>query len=67
MLNITQAYGTYVPWTTVETLAPYGTIPYAVAQICKNTWMCKVRNEDANNYGYALIATQIADYLLRRH
>ncbi len=66
VLNITKAYGTYVPWSTEVQLAPYGTIPFAVAQICKNTWMCKVRNEDASNYGYALIASRIAKYLLQR-
>lgn len=66
VLNITKAYGTYVPWSTEVQLAPYGTIPYAVAQICEHTWMCKVRNEDANNFGYALIASRIATYLLQR-
>ncbi len=66
VLNITKAYGTYVPWSVKENLAPYGTIPYAVAQICMNTWMCKIRNEDASNYGYALIASRIANYLLQR-
>lgn len=66
VLNISAAYQTFDPLTNVENLPPYGTIPVAVAQICTNTWMCKVRNEDANNNGYALIASQIAKYLLRR-
>jgi GDSL-like Lipase/Acylhydrolase family len=67
VLDITTAYGTYVPWSDMVTTSSYGVIPYSVAQICKDTWMCKVGNEDANNFGYTLIANQIAKFLLRRH
>jgi lysophospholipase L1-like esterase len=66
VLHVTEAYDTYAPWSAVVKLAPYGTIPKAVAMICEHTWMCKVRNEDANSLGYALIAGLISKYLLAR-
>ena len=64
LIDVTTAYGTYVPWSKVVELAPYGRIPFAVAQICKLTWMCRIRNEEASSLGYALIASQIAKYYL---
>jgi lysophospholipase L1-like esterase len=65
VLDITKAYGTYVPWSDVVATSG-GPVPYAVEQICKNTWMCKVGDEDANNTGYAFLASQIATWLLHR-
>jgi lysophospholipase L1-like esterase len=66
LIDLTAAYGTYVPWSKVVDLAPYGRIPFAVAQICKLSWMCRIRNEEASSQGYALIASEIAKYYLHR-
>jgi lysophospholipase L1-like esterase len=65
VLDITKAYGTYVPWTD-QVATSAGPVPYAVEQICKNTWMCADDAEDANSTGYAFLASQIASWLLHR-
>ncbi len=58
--DVATAFSTYVPFTQTSTLAPYGTVPTAVAQICTLTWMCAASpvgpNIHANNAGYTLIA-----------
>jgi lysophospholipase L1-like esterase len=64
VLDMTQVYGTYVPWSRVVTIPKYGTVPYAVAQICEDTYMCKMRDEETNYKGYAVIASQISRWLL---
>ncbi len=64
VLPITSEYGTYDAWTDVTPDPPYGEIPVAVANVCERTWMCKVRDEDANSVGYAFLARRIANYLL---
>ena len=42
-VDTTSAFGTYIPFSQTTTLAPYGTIPVAVANICKLTWYCAPR------------------------
>jgi len=64
LLDITAASGAYVALSDLVDLAPYGKIPFAVAQICKLTWMCKISNDEESSKGYALIASQIAKYYL---
>jgi lysophospholipase L1-like esterase len=54
-VDVTAATGGYTPLTTTVTVAPYGTIPRAVAQVCTLTWFCAVGNIHATNTGYALI------------
>jgi lysophospholipase L1-like esterase len=38
--DVATAFDTYTPFTSTTTLAGHGTVPLAVAQICKFTWMC---------------------------
>jgi hypothetical protein len=38
--DVAAAFDTYTPFTSTRTLAGHGTVPLAVAQICKFTWMC---------------------------
>jgi lysophospholipase L1-like esterase len=64
-LNIAAAFGTFVALSKVVTLAPYGRIPFAVAQICKLTWICKKDNQHPTNAGYALMAEQIVRAYLK--
>jgi hypothetical protein len=55
-----------VPWSDTVSVPAHCEVPYAVAQICKNTWMCSDHDEDANSTGYAFLASQIAYWLLHR-
>jgi lysophospholipase L1-like esterase len=64
-VDITKATGAYVPLSKTVTLKPYGKIPYAVAQVCKLTWMCAQANIHPTNAGYAFIAQQIAKVYLK--
>ncbi len=61
-VDVTAATGAYTPLTDTVTLAPYGTIPVAVAQVCQLTYFCSQGNIHANSTGYALIGRLIADY-----
>jgi lysophospholipase L1-like esterase len=65
--DVATAYQTYTPLTTTTTLPPYGTVPVAVAEICKLTWMCAAApqgpNIHANVAGYTLIAKTFAALL----
>jgi lysophospholipase L1-like esterase len=44
-------------FSTTMTVAPYGKLPTAVAEICKWTFMCSIGNIHANPTGYGVIAT----------
>jgi lysophospholipase L1-like esterase len=59
-VDVTAATGAYTPLTTTVTVAPYGTIPRAVAQVCTLTWFCAVGNIHATTTGYALIGKLVA-------
>jgi lysophospholipase L1-like esterase len=59
-VDVTAATGAYTPLTTTVTVAPYGTIPQAVARVCTLTWYCQVGNIHATNSGYALIGKLVA-------
>jgi lysophospholipase L1-like esterase len=61
-VDVTAATGAYTPLSDTVTLAPYGTIPVAVAQVCQLTYFCSQGNIHANSTGYALIGRLIADY-----
>ena len=54
-VDVTAATGAYTPLTSTVTVAPYGTIPRAVARVCTLTWYCAVGNIHATSPGYALI------------
>jgi len=59
-LDITAATGAYTPLSDLTTLAPYGQIPSAVAQVCMLTWYCSQGHIHANTAGYTFIGQQIA-------
>ena len=59
-VDVTAATGAYTPLTTTVTVAPYGTIPRAVARVCTLTWYCAVGNIHATSPGYALIGKLVA-------
>jgi lysophospholipase L1-like esterase len=58
--DVATAFDTYTPFTTTTTLRGHGTVPLAVAQICRLTWMCAAAprgpNVHANTAGYKKIA-----------
>ena len=58
-VDVTAATGAYTPLTKTVTVAPYGTIPQAVARVCTLTWYCAVGNIHATNAGYAFIGTLV--------
>jgi lysophospholipase L1-like esterase len=62
-VDITTATGGDIPFSQTTTLAPYGTIPVAVADICKLTFYCQLTNIHPRTVGYTLIAQQIAKAL----
>jgi hypothetical protein len=47
--------GDDTPLTKTTTLAPYGTIPRAVWEICTLTYFCSLGNIHANTVGYTFI------------
>jgi len=55
LVDVTQATGAYVPLTTTVRYHPYGTIPAAVASVCRLTWFCAQGNIHATTAGYTLI------------
>jgi lysophospholipase L1-like esterase len=62
-VDITAATGAYIPFSQTTTLAPYGTIPVSVANVCKLTYYCQLTNIHPRTVGYTLIAQQIAKAL----
>jgi hypothetical protein len=65
--DVATAFDTYTPFTTTTTLPSVGTVPVAVAEICKLTWMCAAApvgpNIHANATGYKEIAGVFEDEL----
>jgi lysophospholipase L1-like esterase len=58
-VDVTVATDGYVPFTQTTTLAPYGTIPVAVAKTCQLTWYCQFQNIHPRTVGYTFIANLI--------
>lgn len=62
--DVATAFDTYTPFTTTASLPGQGTVPLAVAQICKLTWMCAAPPQGPNIHataaGYAAIANVFA-------
>ena len=66
-VDVTKATGAYTPLEQTTTLAPYGEIPVAVAEVCKLTAYCAYRDIHPNTKGYALIADLVAKTLPHKH
>lgn len=67
-VDVTAATGAYTPLSQLTTLAPYGTIPKAVAEVCMLTWYCSLGNIHAKTAGYTFIGKQItAEYARLQH
>jgi hypothetical protein len=62
-VDVATAFGTFTPLTQTVTLAPYGVVPYAVAQICTLTWKCAQGDDHPTGAGY----TQIAALIVRAY
>jgi lysophospholipase L1-like esterase len=60
LVDVANAFQTFVPFTTKTNLAGHGQVPVAVARICTFTWMCALKprgpNIHANKAGYKKIA-----------
>lgn len=65
-IDVTAGSGAYTPVSQTTTLAPYGTIPVAVAKVCQLTFFCEQRDIHPRNVGYALIARLITAALPQR-
>ncbi len=65
-VDVTAATGAYTPLDQTTSLAPYGTIPVAVAKVCQLTWYCQRGDIHANRAGYRLIAKLVAARLPAR-
>jgi lysophospholipase L1-like esterase len=65
-VDVTKATKAYTPLEQTTTLAPYGEIPVAVAEVCKLTAYCAYRDIHPNAKGYALIARLVAETLPRK-
>lgn len=62
--DVTAATGAYTPLTQMTTLAPYGSIPVAVAKVCELTHYCAQQDIHPNQAGYKVIADLVyADYV----
>ena len=59
-VDVTAATGAYTPLEDTTTLAPYGVIPKAVAQVCTLTWYCEKGDIHAKKSGYGVIAKLVA-------
>jgi lysophospholipase L1-like esterase len=64
-VDVTAATGAYTPLDQTTDLAPYGTIPVAVAKVCDLTYFCQWQNIHARTSGYGVIAGLIAAALPR--
>lgn len=66
-VDATTAFGGFIPFSQTTTLAPYGTIPTAVANICTFAWYCVDRSKGPDIHlrtpGYRKLATLYAKEL----
>jgi lysophospholipase L1-like esterase len=58
-IDVTAATDAYVPFSQTTSLAPYGTIPVAVAKTCELTFYCQFHNIHPRTVGYTVIADLI--------
>jgi lysophospholipase L1-like esterase len=59
LVDVTKDAGSYVPLSQTTTLAPYGTVPVAVARTCQLSWYCARGNIHATTAGYRLIGAAL--------
>lgn len=64
--DVTDATGAYTPKTQTTTLAPYGTIPVAVAKVCTLTYFCQYGDIHPRTAGYGIIADLVVGALPAR-
>lgn len=64
--DVTAATGAYTPLDQTTTLEPYGTIPVAVAEVCRLTYYCEFRDIHAKTAGYKVIAKLVTKQLPQR-
>lgn len=62
-VDVTAATGAYGPMTETTTLAPYGTIPVPVANVCQLTFFCDRHDIHPKTEGYALISKLVVQTL----
>jgi lysophospholipase L1-like esterase len=55
-VDVTAATGAYTPLDQTTTLAPYGTVPVAVAKACELTFYCEFHDIHPMTAGYTVIA-----------
>lgn len=58
-VDVTAGTGAYTPLTRTTTLAPFGSVPDAVARVCELTWYCTQGNIHAKTAGYDLIGDEV--------
>ena len=63
LVDVTAATGAYTPLSETTTLAPYGTIPVAVAKVCSLTYYCQYKDIHPHTDGYKIIADLLLDSL----
>ncbi len=64
--DVTAATGAYVPLTRTTTLAPYGRVPVAVADVCRLTYFCQYQDIHPRTSGYRIIADLVVAALPAR-
>lgn len=64
-VDVTAATGAYGDLTVFETLAPYGSIPKPVADVCRISYYCDKADIHLRTPGYKIIAKMVAAELPR--
>jgi lysophospholipase L1-like esterase len=65
-VDVTAGFRAYEPFERTTELEPYGTIPVAVATICRLSYYCALRDIHLNTKGYGRMARLIARALPRK-
>jgi lysophospholipase L1-like esterase len=65
-VDVTAASGAYGSLDALVDAGPLGQVPGPVAEVCRLTWYCQVRDIHATKAGYGLIADLVARTLPRR-
>lgn len=61
LVDVTTATGGYGSMSVFETLAPYGSIPKPVADVCRISYYCDLGDIHLNTAGYRVVAELVAD------
>lgn len=65
-VDVTAATGAYTPLTQTTQLAPYGTVPVAVAKVCELTFFCQFQDIHPRTQGYSVIRDLVLGTLPKR-